>query len=212
MARLRHVANRRRAPGHRRSADSGRGACEVAVAAAMEAGALRTGAVVAAWFVLNIAMGNLNGWILKHHGFAYPAALTVVHMLCGWALSAPSLLTILRPAEPRPASKATVAKVRTLALAFCASVAAGNIALRFIYVSFAQACASALHLGAHAHTARTHRRRHGASAPRRTARTHRPSRHPLRPRRWSPPRRLFSRCCSCARCRLRPTAAPRTSR
>ena len=48
---------------------------------------VRTWLVVAAWFALNITMGNLNGWILKHHGFAYPAALTMVHMVVGWAMS-----------------------------------------------------------------------------------------------------------------------------
>ena len=102
-----------------------------------------TAASVVSWFLLNIAIGNLNGWILKHHGFSYPVVLTAVHMLCCWLLSAVCLVTILPPADPRPTPVGTVAKVRTLALAFCASVALGNIALRYIYVSFAQMVSAA---------------------------------------------------------------------
>ena len=104
---------------------------------------VRTWLVVAAWFALNITMGNLNGWILKHHGFAYPAALTMVHMVVGWAMSIPCLLTCMRPENPRAASPQTVRKVQTLAFVFCASVACGNIALRYIYVSFAQMVSAA---------------------------------------------------------------------
>lgn len=94
-------------------------------------------------FALNIAIGNLNGWILKHHGFSYPVMLTAIHMLCCWSLSAIALATVFRPDDPRPVSRETVAKVRMLALAFCASVALGNIALRFIFVSFSQMVSAA---------------------------------------------------------------------
>eukprot|EP00965_Chrysotila_dentata_P140584 4648543-Pleurochrysis_carterae.AAC.6 len=53
---------------------------------------------VVCWFILNISIGNLNGWILKHHSLSYPVMLTTVHMLCCWALSAISLLFFMRPA------------------------------------------------------------------------------------------------------------------
>lgn len=99
---------------------------------------LQTGAAVVCWFVLNICIGNLNGLILKKYGFGYPVFLTVVHMICCWALSAVSLLFCMRPVDPTPASAHAIQKVRTLSIAFCASVACGNIALRYIYVSFAQ--------------------------------------------------------------------------
>mmetsp|Transcript_35241 Transcript_35241/g.74033 ORF Transcript_35241/g.74033 Transcript_35241/m.74033 type:complete len:301 (+) Transcript_35241:354-1256(+) len=93
---------------------------------------------VVCWFILNISIGNLNGWILKHHSLSYPVMLTTVHMLCCWALSAISLLFFMRPAEPQSASRSTIEKVQTLSYAFCASVACGNMALQYIFVSFAQ--------------------------------------------------------------------------
>ena len=99
---------------------------------------VRTYAAVCCWFGLNIIIGNLNGWILKKHGFGYPVLLTVVHMVCCWALSGLSLLFCMRPLDPSPASAHAIRKVRTLSFAFCASVACGNIALSYIYVSFAQ--------------------------------------------------------------------------
>ena len=95
-------------------------------------------APVSAWFVLNILIGNLNGWILRN-GFNYPVLLTVVHMVCCWALAGVSLLTCMHPGgTARPVNHNMLRKVRTLSLAFCASVACGNIALQYIYVSFAQ--------------------------------------------------------------------------
>ena len=92
------------------------------------AGPLRVASTVAVWFLLNIVIGNLNGWILKHHDFHYPVLLTVVHMLCCWVLSALCLLLRARPGA-RPVSARAVRKVRTLSVAFCASVACGNGAL-----------------------------------------------------------------------------------
>ena len=82
-------------------------------------------------------IGNLNGWILRD-GFSYPVLLTTVHMICCWALAGLSLMTCMRQPDARPAQARAIAKVRWLSLAFCASVACGNIALQYIYVSFAQ--------------------------------------------------------------------------
>jgi len=99
---------------------------------------MQTSAAVSCWFILNICIGNLNGLILKKHGFGYPVFLTVVHMVCCWALSGLSLVFFMRPLDPLPASTHAIKKVRRLSVAFCASVACGNIALSYIYVSFAQ--------------------------------------------------------------------------
>lgn len=91
---------------------------------------------VTAWFVLNIIIGNLNGWILRY-GFDYPVLLTLIHMFVCYVLA--GIVLIARAdADARPASLRAIRKVRMLSLAFCASVASGNIALRYIYVSFAQ--------------------------------------------------------------------------
>ena len=78
------------------------------VGAAME---LRTVAAVGSWFALNICIGNLNGWILKRHGFGYPVVLTVVHMVICWILSGTALIFCMRPAEPTPASASAIRKV-----------------------------------------------------------------------------------------------------
>ena len=77
---------------------------------------------VCSWFALNICMGNLNGWILKRHGFSYPVLLTAIHMVCCWALSGALLTTVMTPDVARPASSRAIRKVRTLSLAFCAGV------------------------------------------------------------------------------------------
>lgn len=93
---------------------------------------------IVAWFTLNIIIGSLNSWVLRS-GFNYPVLLTVVHMVCCYVLAAVSLLTCMHPGDSaRPISRTTLKKIRVLSLAFCASVASGNIALQYIYVSFAQ--------------------------------------------------------------------------
>ncbi|KAL3931261.1 MAG: hypothetical protein SGPRY_001193 [Prymnesium sp.] len=104
----------------------------------MDASSLRTAFSVGCWFGLNICLANLNGLILKRHRLAYPVLLTLLHMLCCWALSGLALLFFMRPLAASPASARAIRKVRRLSLAFCASVACGNIALRYIFVSFAQ--------------------------------------------------------------------------
>lgn len=94
---------------------------------------------IVTWFALNIIIGNLNGWILKGSGrFAYPALLTFVHMLVCHVLADLCLHTVMRPENPRPITSAQLWKVRKLSCVFAASVAAGNIALQYIYVSFSQ--------------------------------------------------------------------------
>jgi len=96
-----------------------------------------TAAVCAQWFGLNIAISNLNGWVLRN-GFRYPVLLTITHMVCCWTLAGASLLSCMRPHAAHPIGIAAIRKVHTLSIAFCGSVACGNVALRFIYVSFAQ--------------------------------------------------------------------------
>ena len=97
-----------------------------------------TALIVCCWFALNVAIGNINGWVLKRRAFNYPVLLTVVHMLVCRVLAGLLLVTVMRRPEARPVPAPALAKVRRLSLAFCASVACGNIALRYIYVSFAQ--------------------------------------------------------------------------
>ena len=97
----------------------------------------RAAAAVVVWMFLNITIGNLNGWILKRHAFAYPVMLTSIHMVVCWICSGIALrLDMFRPRSA--VSSATLRKVACLSVTFCLSVTCGNVALRFIYVSFAQ--------------------------------------------------------------------------
>lgn len=97
----------------------------------------RAAVAVVFWMCLNITIGNLNGWILKKHAFAYPVLLTSIHMVVCWVCSGVALqLDAFRPKSA--VSSATLRKVAGLSVTFCLSVTCGNVALRFIYVSFAQ--------------------------------------------------------------------------
>ena len=83
----------------------------------------RTVATVASWFALNIMIGNLNGWVLRRHGFAYPVLLTTIHMVCCWVLSGLYNRTLGASSERTSVSAELRRKVNVLSLAFCASVA-----------------------------------------------------------------------------------------
>ena len=83
-----------------------------AEAGAMSSKDAKTMTSVSAWFALNICMGNINGWILKQHGFGYPVLLTAAHMVICWALSGTMLVTVMRPDVPRPANASAIRKVR----------------------------------------------------------------------------------------------------
>lgn len=93
---------------------------------------------VASWFALNIAIASVNKWVISVDHFVYPAILTVVHMVCSYALSAFCLATCLRPSNPKAPSAETLRKVRMLSLTFCGSVFCGNLALKYVWVSFQQ--------------------------------------------------------------------------
>eukprot|EP00908_Phaeocystis_cordata_P007588 Transcript_18242.p2 GENE.Transcript_18242~~Transcript_18242.p2 ORF type:complete len:201 (-),score=54.54 Transcript_18242:478-1080(-) len=65
--------------------------------------------------------------------------LTTIHMIVCWACSGLALQTeTFRPKQSAAVGALLRRKVAGLALAFCLSVTCGNVALRFIFVSFAQ--------------------------------------------------------------------------
>ncbi|KAJ1616581.1 triose-phosphate transporter family-domain-containing protein [Pavlovales sp. CCMP2436] len=103
-----------------------------------EVGLCTTAFAVASWFALNISIASVNKWVISVDHFEYPALLTVVHMVCSYALSILAIATCLRPAMPVAPSAETLSKVRRLSLTFCGSVFCGNLALKFVWVSFAQ--------------------------------------------------------------------------
>lgn len=93
---------------------------------------------VISWFALNMTIANLNKWIFhRYPTFKYPGTLTACHMLACYLLSSATLRISGRQA--RALSERSARAVLQLSLVFVVSVAAGNAALGYIHVSFAQA-------------------------------------------------------------------------
>lgn len=84
-----------------------------------------------------MAIANLNKWIFHRYDFRYPALLTSLHMLFCYLLS--SIALRLRAKQMRPISQRARHAIWQLSAVFVVSVTAGNGALGFIHVSFAQA-------------------------------------------------------------------------
>ncbi|EIE27219.1 TPT-domain-containing protein [Coccomyxa subellipsoidea C-169] len=101
--------------------------------------------VVAVWFASNIGIVLLNKHMLGGYGFRYPVFLTFCHMLACVILSQASHASFLAAnasgfvrVQPLQ-SRVQFYKVSTLATTFLLSVVLGNVALRYIPVSFSQA-------------------------------------------------------------------------
>jgi len=105
--------------------------------------------LVLSFFVLNIAIGNLLKWMMLHgeicHGnscqnYVFPLTTTVVHMFFSWALSFIYLSCVPQGEDKKEVKRLSlrqqVHKILPLAAAFATSIAAGNVALKFIYPSF----------------------------------------------------------------------------
>ena len=86
---------------------------------------------------LSQTIANLNKWIFHRYPFRYPATLTCCHMLACCTLSRVTLR--FRAQQPKVLSARARRAVLQLSLVFVVSVAAGNAALGYIHVSFAQA-------------------------------------------------------------------------
>lgn len=85
-------------------------------------------------------IANLNKWIFHRYPFKYPATLTCCHMLACFGLSLATMTA--RGRKPRVLSQHASRAVLQLSMVFVVSVAAGNAALGYIHVSFAQAIGS----------------------------------------------------------------------
>ncbi len=89
-------------------------------------------------YASNTGLLILNKWLLSSYGFRRPVFLTLCHMLAcsaaGYGVSAGGLV----PSQP-VRSPEQFRKIAALACVFCLSVVLGNVALRFIPVSFSQA-------------------------------------------------------------------------
>jgi len=93
---------------------------------------------VIGWFVFNISIANVNKWIFSNYNFRFPVFLTLIHMGCSMILSAIAIRFGWSPLKEIGSWRKWMLKILPLAAIFCASVAAGNIGLRYIYVSYAQ--------------------------------------------------------------------------
>ena len=94
--------------------------------------------VILAWYTSNIGILLLNKYLLSNYGFKKPVFLTLVHMATcsamGHFVGAVGLV-----ANQPIKSRQQLYKIVVLAAVFCLSVVLGNVALRFIPVSFSQA-------------------------------------------------------------------------
>jgi len=93
---------------------------------------------IVGWFAFNISIANVNKWIFSSFEFRYPVFLTLLHMAVGMILSAVMIKGGWYPLKELTSWKKWGTKILPLAAIFCASVALGNVGLRYIFVSYAQ--------------------------------------------------------------------------
>ncbi|XP_077996313.1 solute carrier family 35 member E4-like [Glandiceps talaboti] len=97
---------------------------------------------VIGWLFLNIGIFNINKWIFVHYAFNYPIILTTLHMLTMFitqtiVIRFTSVGAAYGEGDDRmKIPPHLVRKVFILSIAFCSSIACGNIALKYLYVSF----------------------------------------------------------------------------
>jgi len=100
------------------------------------------------WFIFNIALSNLTKWTflfgevcIVGQGctlYKFPMTLTAVHMLFSWSMCRIYIAIDGRSRGRWLTISEQVQKVLPLAACFAASVAMGNLSLKYIYPSFNQ--------------------------------------------------------------------------
>ncbi|CAL5422664.1 unnamed protein product [Camellia sinensis] len=98
-----------------------------------------TAGLVSAWYASNIGVLLLNKYLLSNYGFKYPIFLTLCHMIACSLLSYAAIVWMKLVPLQIVKSRVQLLKIATLSLVFCASVVGGNVALRYLPVSFTQA-------------------------------------------------------------------------
>jgi len=95
---------------------------------------------IVTWYVFNGATVILNRFVfLPDFGFQFPLTLTFMHLLTGFALSALFIRFVLTDARMLPLRASTYSRERLVfALLFAGNIILGNVALKFIPVSFMQ--------------------------------------------------------------------------
>lgn len=89
------------------------------------------------WYGTNIGIICINKSLLSHHDFNFPIFLTFLHMLsCMFWSEVMCKVGVLKKQNAEPQQFRAIVLLGTL---FCVSVVSGNIAFKYIEVSFAQA-------------------------------------------------------------------------
>jgi len=92
------------------------------------------------WYLFNGATVILNRFVfLPDFGFRFPLALTFMHLISGFVLSALFIQLVLSDTRMLPLRASTYTRERLVfALLFAGNIILGNVALKFIPVSFMQ--------------------------------------------------------------------------
>ncbi|XP_002734984.1 uncharacterized protein LOC100369320 [Saccoglossus kowalevskii] len=97
---------------------------------------------VLGWLFLNISIYNVNKWIFVNYSYNFPIVLTTLHMLALFVTQTVIIrFTPLGLAYGEGDDRLKIQphlkrKIFVLSVAFCISIASGNIALKYLYVSF----------------------------------------------------------------------------
>jgi len=116
----------------------------------MAYGAVETTLTILVWMGLNIAISTSTKWIFLYgkicedgtdncEVFEFPLTITVLHMVFSWGMC--WLQLRLFHEAPKAAAlglREQARKIAPLAVCFAASVAMGNLSLKYIYPSFSQ--------------------------------------------------------------------------
>ena len=92
------------------------------------------------WLVLSISLANVNRWVFVYEPFDYPILLTTLHVLANFLFG--SFIIFFTPmgaiveGDAMKIPPNLYHKVVILGVVHTASIACGNIALRYLYVSF----------------------------------------------------------------------------
>lgn len=97
---------------------------------------------VVCWLAMSIGLSNINRWIFVNYPFDYPILLTTLHVLSAFLFGSyvirftPMGAAFGEGSERLKLPPSLYGKVFILSIVFSASIACGNIALRYLYVSF----------------------------------------------------------------------------
>lgn len=97
---------------------------------------LRVALAITMWWLANGSTVLVNKWLFQHEQFRYPLSLTLFHMIAQSILSRVAVDALGWSRSIRFSAETDTYKVWLLAGVFCLNITLGNIALRWIPVSF----------------------------------------------------------------------------